>query len=369
MNFGERLLELREAASRAPERSTRAIVLDRLGVMLQDLEDIVHESATPARTRDKIQNFLGAVEKSATELGPRLHHSAFALNVVGDAMAAADLISKPVVEFLQVGLYFFGLEQIEKRWSARAAVYSGIHADYLQEFLDRDSLKRLLEDASGRRQRGKIFCLTWSYLNSLRKAYWKHCRASEDAMDVALAGEVPSDRAAEPITESVVSEEKPESTDRVAMVLGVFQNALSARQRWIYLAKNRSLAIGDVGASSNNQGALDPLSAWRAELESTLGDSDLGWTEIATKLGINEKTAKREYLKSLHVLLSECSTAVFGAERIPSHYVRRVLETIRSIVYEKDLRLKDNIGRGLNTLVEKWEVALRFVLNHQRISA
>jgi hypothetical protein len=95
----------------------------------------------------------------------------------------------------------------------------------------------------------------------------------------------------------------------------------------------------------------------------------MNWGEIATQVGINEKTAKREYLRSLDILLRSCAAQVFGPEWIPSGFVKRVLEQIRTIVREKDLRIKSSTGRGMGRLVQKWEVALRFVLNHQRVSA
>ena len=106
-----------------------------------------------------------------------------------------------------------------------------------------------------------------------------------------------------------------------------------------------------------------------AALDEPAPDHDLGWAEVSEHLGINEKTAKREYLRSLHVLLEQSCHAVFNGERIPSAYVRRILAQIRSVVHEKDLRLKSSTGRGMGVLVEKWEVALRFVLNHDHVTA
>jgi hypothetical protein len=50
--------------------------------------------------------------------------------------------------------------------------------------------------------------------------------------------------------------------------------------------------------------------------------------------------------------------------------VRRIQDALLSSIREKDLRLKDhNTGRGMGVLVEKWQVALRFVLASERISA
>lgn len=358
--------ELRAARAKAADGSTRKAVLDRLEACLEDLRAQARSEETPDRTRAKILAFLDHFAAAHEKLGVRLFQPGFVLNTAGEAMARAGLISRPVVELLQVGLYFFGFDQIERRWSSRAAVYSGIHADYLQEYLGRESLKAVMLEAAQLFARGRVFCLTWHYLNSLRKAYWKHCRESEDALDVAVTGEVALGVASEPAAPP--AEAESEGPDRVALMLGIFQRELTARQRWIYLAKNRSsLAAGAVHGPALAGG--EPLAALFAELGDPSPGADFGWTEIALALGINEKTAKREYLKALHVLLKESAEAVFGMDRIPSNYVRRVLESIRAVVYEKDLRLKQSTGRGLNTLVEKWEVALRFVLNHQRVSA
>lgn len=374
MTYSILMDELRAAGLKADEGSTRKAVLERLEECLRELGAWKDAPETSDRLRVKVSAFLDHVLAARATLGTRFFHPAFVINVAGEAMARADLIARPVVELVQVGLYFFGFDQIEKRWSARAAVYSGIHADHLQAYVSRDTLKALVEAARERIAQGKVFCLTWHYLNSLRKAYWKHCRRSEDALDVAVTGDVPSDARHEPAAPAIdaieaIEDPREAGKDRVALMLKIFQDGLSARQRWIYLAKNRSLLASGGTAGDAEAGAADPLARLLADLGAQGCESDLGWSEIAERLGINEKTAKREYLKSLHTLLRSSAEAVFGHERIPSHYVRRVLESIRAVVYEKDLRLKSSTGRGLETLVEKWEVALRFVLNHQRIPA
>lgn len=361
MRISAILEQTRGARDRAEAGGGRRAVLDRLADMITELERQAGAVETPERTRAKLKSLLRHIERAHDTLGGRMFHTAFALNVIGEGMARADLVHKRVVEFVQVGLYFFGLEQIERRWSSRATVYSGVHADHLGEFLGRKALKELLADARARMAEGRVFCLTYAYLNSMRKAYWKHCRASEDALDVAIAAETMSDEQAA----TLAAPEAPDPSDRVALMLDIFDRKLSARQRWIYLAKNRSSLFEDSGAS---QGVDDDL------LALLLGDrlpphADLGWAEIARRLDMNEKTAKREYLRSLHVLLKESSQAVFGEARIPSNYVRRILEQIRGIVYEKDLRIRSATGRGMSTLVQKWEVALRFVLNHERVVA
>lgn len=354
--------ELRAALDRAEPGSSRKAVLDRLRLMLDTLREQVVCEDTPVRTRKKIEGFLVHLDRAHLELGSKLFHVSFALNVVGEGMARADLIHRSVSEFVQVGLYFFGLDQIERRWSSRATVYSGVHADHLGEFMGRRPMKDLLTDARKRMDAGRIFCLTYAYLNSLRKAYWKYCRASEDALDVAVTADGVSTEA--PL---VVLDPEPtvDPSDRVALMLDIFGRSLTDRQRWIYLAKNRSAV---------SKGEMSLADVGEHLLALVLGEAappgvDLGWSEIASRLEINEKTAKREYLRTLHTLLKESSERVFGSGRIPSNYVRRILEQIRAIVYEKDLRIRSSTGRGINTLVEKWEVALRFVLNHERVVA
>lgn len=359
------LEELRAARERADAGSGREAVLDRFAAMIEELERQAGAAETPARTRAKVTRLLEHVVGAHESLGSRLFHTAFALNVVGEGMARAELIHGKVVEFLQVGLYFFGLEQIERRWSSRATVYSGVHADHLGPFLARGSLKELMADAKARMAEGRVFCLTYAYLNSMRKAYWKHCRASEDALDVAVTSEAVSEdhaRAAAGLAEPV---DAPDPSDRVQLMLDIFESKLTQRQRWIYLAKNRgSLTADDAGPAADDANWLAMLLG-----EEAGPGADLGWAEIANRLAINEKTAKREYLRSLHVMLKESAEAVFGREQIPSRYVRRILEQIRGIVYQKDLRIKQTTGRGMSTLVEKWEVALRFVLHHERVVA
>src|SRR6185503_11686213 len=106
----------------------------------------------------------------------------------------------------------------------------------------------------------------------------------------------------------------PDASDRVSMMLGIFRRALTARQRWIYLAKNRSSLHSDEAARSSPSGAPDALEALMGELGDGPVHADLGWSGIAETLGINEKTAKREYLKSLHTILKECAGAVFGGD-------------------------------------------------------
>lgn len=348
-------------ASKEKSRSSAMVrdVLDRLVHCLRTLDSQRSDPSCPERTAAKIQLFLAHVEASARDLGSKMHHPAYSLNVMGEAMVRSGLIHGAVVEFLQVGLYFYGLDQIERRWPSQAIVYSGVHCDSLGEFLSRSSLKELLAAGQSRLEAGRHFCLTYIYLNQLRRAYWKHCRASEDALDVAIRGTL-VEAEAEHADGGGRAEAGWDPGDRVQLLLGVFRDQLSDEQRFIYLAKTRA-RLRDAAP-----GAVP------STIEELLGDlagddsGGMSWSEIARRLQINEKTAKREYLKTLHTLLKATAEAVLGAEGLSRGYVRRVLALIREIIAEKDLRIRSNNGRGLRTLVEKWEVALRFVLNHER---
>ena len=352
------LMDLRAARERAAGPRLREI-LDPFERMLERVIALAGDERAPGRTRSKAAVFLDRIESAHADLGARFFHPSFLLNSVGDAMARANLPSNAVLDFIQVGLYFYGLDQIERRWSHQAAIYSGIHADLLTEYVGRESVKRLLIVAQARFAEGRVFCLTWHYLNALRKAYWESCRVSQDALDVAIASEE--------IGEAAVLDVAPHgdaSSDRVRLMLDIFAGALTRRQQWIYLAKNR-VSLDDAGTAIE----AVPADLLVAAGESFAADGGLGWTAIAARLGINEKTAKREYLRSLHILLRQSAQAVFGEGRIPSRYVRRILDQIRGIVEEKDLRIRSSTGRGLGSLVEKWQVALRFVLNHAKVSA
>ncbi len=358
--------ELHAALSKAEAGSSQAAVLDRFLNVLDVLTWQEGDAATPDRTRGKITSFLNRLEAAHDGLGSNIVLPAFAINVLGEAMVRSNLIHECVVDFMKVSLYFYALDQIERRWSARAAIYTGIHADLIMKFLDRRELKSLIRLGAERVASGRVFCLTYTYLNALRKAYWEHCRASEDALDIAVVS-TDQDRLewVESCLEPVEADDHSlDSEDRIGLMLGIFSDTLTKQQQWIYLAKNRSAWRGTEGQKPD--AAVDRLIA---TLDCRPPDGDLNWTEIAERLGINEKTAKREYLRALDTLLRSSAEWVFGSEWIPSGFVKRVLEQIRSIVRQKDLRIRNTTGRGMGPLVQKWEVALRYVLNHQRVSA
>lgn len=343
------------ASTGATPQSSKQILLERATQMLASLQAQASNAATPERVRGKLAVFEASLEETRARLQERMLDPVFLLNAVGEAMGRSRLISQPVVSFLQVGLYFFGLEQIERRWPSQAAAYSSIHADHLAECLSRDGLKAILQKAQHRQAQGRAFCLSWHYLNGLRRAYFAHCRESCDALDHARSGEV---------LDSVPMEDAAADSafERTDFLLRLFRNELTPVQRWIYLAKNRS--------ALEAAGEPDALSRLLAEAGEAPPDADLGWVEIAARLGINEKTAKREYLSALHSILRASAQRVYGSGVIGNTYVRRILDSLAATIREKDLRLKDNnTGRGMGVLVEKWQVALRFVLSHERISA
>lgn len=365
----QRLLhELHVARARAATGGGQAALLTRFGEALDVLTCQQSDPETPERSRRKIAIFLEQVEAARERIGASFMQPSYLLNVLGDAVVRSDLIHREVTRCLQVGLYFFGLDQIERRWSAQAAIYSGLHADLLTRFLGRDSLKGLIKQGRERIAEERIFCLTYAYLNALRRAYWDYCRNSQDALDMAVTGE---ELAALPLQAPDGDDEVETSLepgDRVGLMLDIFDRCLTPDQQWIYLAKNRS-HLQEVPSEEAATSRAQKLELLLRSLEDKDETSDLCWPEIAGRLGINEKTAKREYLKALHTLLVRSSEYMFGETWIPSGYVKRVLQQIRTVVTEKDLRIKHSTGRGLGTLVKKWEVALRFVLNHQKVSA
>ncbi|HYC76961.1 MAG TPA: hypothetical protein VEI02_04960 [Planctomycetota bacterium] len=352
----------RDARRRVEEGGERAVVLDRFRDLCASLERKRDAAATRGEHREKVSAFLARIDDAFERLGDQLFQPSYLLNVIGDAVVRSALISQEAVETLRVGLYFHGLRVIERRFAPRSATYFAVHADLLETFLGRDALKQMVADGREKIEAGKVFCLTYHYLNALKKAYWALQRKAADALDhVSVEAEAvePSSEAAEPALDA---------TDRVGLMMEIFRRKLSATQQLVYLAKNRS-GESACAAAEAAAGGDDALVKLLRELDAELeGHGNLGWSEIAARLSINEKTAKREYLRALHTLLQESARAVFGMD-IESGYVRRVLAQLREIVYEKDLRIRTNAGEGLSRLVEKWEVALRFVLNHGRVSA
>jgi hypothetical protein len=360
MTMDSTMLErLRVETSAESREVDRAAVLDRFRSMLARLQEMVAAERTPSATRAKCVRFLDLIDESYARLGNALFQPAYVLNVVGDALVRTRLIAEPVIAFIQIGLYFHGIRQIECRFRTRAAAYLATHADLVTSYVSRPALKQLIEDGTKKLAEGKVFCLTYHYLNALKREYFRALRESQDALDHAVGDAAPRENAERHAAAGV------DPADRVGLMLEIFATKLTATQQMVYLAKNRS----HPAAPLEHVPAFEPFrnlfEGLNAELE---GHGNLGWSQIAAKLLVNEKTAKREYLRALHTLLRECSQAVFGM-KITSNYVRRTLDQLRAVVDAKDLRLRGATGDGLPRLVEKWEVALRFVLNHERALA
>jgi hypothetical protein len=352
----------REAKAKASAGGESAALLERFSALVAGLERKLAAAETSAGHLAKASEFLDLVRAAHARLGDQFFDPSYLLNVVGDAVVRTGLLAEEAVEFLRVGLYFHGQRVIDRRFASRSAVYHSLHAEMTASFYGRESLKRLVAEGREKIASGKVFCLTYYYLNELKKAYWAHLRRSQDALDRAAAESDAGELSIQ------TAESSLDASDRVELMMEIFRRKLTATQQMAYLAKNRK---GESAAAlAEAAGRVEPeflrlLQGLDAELD---GHGNLGWTEIAERLEINEKSAKREYLRALHTLLHESSRAVFGVE-VESAYVRRVLAQLREIVYEKDLRIRSNAGEGLSRLVEKWEVALRFVLNHGRVPA
>lgn len=355
----------RVARGRADERGERAVVGERYRALCAGLAAKRANAATRGEHLEKVDAFLKLLDEAALKLGDQLHQPSYLLNVVGDAVVRTSLVSEEAVEFLKVGLYFYGLRVVERRFASRAPAYFAAHADLIERFSSRAAVKQMVADGRAKIDSGKVFCLTYYYLNELKKAYWAATRRATDALDrvvVAADGDVGGTAAAADGAEGF------DASDRVGLMMEIFRRKLTAVQQLVYLAKNRrgeNASELAAAAGGVDDAFLRLLRGLDAELE---GHGNLGWSDLALRLDLNEKTAKREYLRALHTLLHESARAVFGVE-IESAYVRRVLAQLREIVYEKDLRIRSNAGEGLARLVEKWEVALRFVLNHGRVTA
>jgi hypothetical protein len=355
------LERLRDEAIASGQDSDRAAILDRFRSMLSRLNELASNAETPAGTRSKVNSFMSLLDAAHGRLDAALFEPAYLLNVVGDALVRTRLINDAVIDFVQVGLYFHGIRQIERRFRTRTGAYLAAHADLIAAYVSRRSLKQLIDDGQAKLAAGKVFCLTYHYLNALKKEYFKDRRASRDALDHAVAeSRVPE------VSGSANDSTAGEPSDRVGLMLEIFANKLTATQQLVYLAKNR---LAHETAGFAHVPAFQPFKHLFEGLNEELnGHGNLGWSEIAARLSVNEKTAKREYIRALHVLLRETAHAVFGLT-ITSNYVRRVLDQLRVVVDAKDLKIRGSTGDGLPRLVEKWEVALRYVLNHERALA
>ncbi len=153
--------------------------------------------------------------------------------------------------------------------------------------------------------------------------------------------------------------------DRVTIMLRVFVEELSETQQRVYLMRHPFPK--ESGSRDTLLSFDDQLAAFLDECDAQQGKT-AKWTSIAARLDTTEKTAKKEYLRALHGLLAGACDSIFQGKS-PSGLVRRMLTLLNKIVHERDLRIRDNAGLGLGKIVARWEVALRFVLNNDRVSA
>lgn len=368
MNFLELKSRLDEALRGMSGDRDKQRLVYQFGELVEAVESVATSAKTPQRVAAKAAAFLNVLNDKAGEHADTFWHPSWLLNFVGEAFVHANYISEPVVTFLSTGLYFHGITHIERREGARAPQMMMAHGELLGDYLSRKSLKELIQSAQERISSGRVFCLVHDYINTLKKRYWALCRKSEDACDRAtyLAYE-DNERADLPVDESspaeTSGEENRDVADRLQLMLRLFAEGLSEQQQLIYLSRHRVPALDRVRLTE---------AAERSEIEQLVmeiqggSDSRPTWPDLGKALGMSEKAVKREYLRALHLLLRECSDRLLEGRR-RSSMLDRVLNELRSVINERDLRMKGQTGRGMPHLVKRWEVALRFVLNHDRI--
>ncbi len=367
-----KLLELKsrmeEALKAHSTHRDKQRLVYQFGELIEAVEAICEGADTPPRVACKARSFMAVLDEKAGEHADTFWHPSWLLNFVGEAMVRANYIAEPVVTFLSIGLYFHGLSFIERNGGTRQPRMMLAHGELLGEYVSRRSLKALVESGAARIDGGGVFCLVHDYINALKKRNWAMSRNSQDACDSALnlvfedgqRQDLPVDESS-PVETS--DHEHREVGDRLQLMLRLFAEELSDQQQMIYLARHRipalnSARLADTGERSEIERLVVELQGGHAERPT--------WPELAQALGMSEKRVKREYLKALHLLLRECSDQILK-DRRRSSMLDRVLGEIRSVVNERDLRMKGQTGRGMPHLVKRWEIALRFVLNHDRV--
>lgn len=325
--------------------------------LVSSLEAIAEAGETPERVRGKARSFLDLLSRKAEEHGARFWHDGYALNVVGEAMVTLRYVAEPVLRFLSSGLYFYGISHIERNHRRQGPGLMAAHADHLVEYTGRQSIKAVLRDGQRALEEKGRFCLVYHYVNSLKKKYWADKRRSNDACDCSVPLIEENDTSCFPDVDGS-SDPVMGAQDRVILMLRLFAERLTPDQQKVYLMRQKLPGIDSLRGSAANR----KLGAFLEEFDNG-GDVGRTWSSISASLGMTEKSAKREYLRGLLILLRESSAVVLGGDR-PPRFVRRMMSTLQSIVQERDLRIRDNAGRGLGKIVERWQVALRFVLNH-----
>ncbi|HGY92953.1 MAG TPA: hypothetical protein ENK43_17455 [Planctomycetes bacterium] len=354
-------------AEKALPRGTRRLAYE-FSDLLGRVTEMAESDATPSRTRGKAWEFLACLTGRAAEHGEQFHQEAFLLNFVGEALVQSDYRNEAVLDFMKTGLYFYGLAHIERFHRAQSFSYMSAHAELISDYFSRAAMKSLVRFGRERIAEGRPFCLVHHYLNALKKRYWATRREEQDALSVSVSLDAVGDADVSQRTSSSVSDrletaEGAESEDRVALMIRIFGTRLTELQQRIYLHRHPVA----VQALYDEEGRLeDELRSLVSEARGDEG-ARLTWMEISQRYGLAEKSAKREYLRSLVVLLGEAAEAVHTDLRQP-HFVRRVLRSLRSVIQERDLKLRDGSGRGLGRIVERWEIALRLVLNNIRVT-
>ncbi|MCB9833627.1 MAG: hypothetical protein H6807_14250 [Planctomycetes bacterium] len=356
----ERMTALLEDARISRERKRLAY---EFGGLLEAVAAVAARADAPEGTRAKAAAFIAVLEDKEVEHEAAFFQEVFLLNIVGEAMARTSYLAQPVIDFLRGALYFHGVSWVERNQRGNSLAYLGAHAELVMEMTSRRGLKALLAVAAERFAADRPFCLSNHYLAELKKRYWAGRRESEDACDrsVSLEAENGSLEAASRLT--VDRDAQPATgEDRVQVMLRVFARDLGEIGQRVYLLRH---PIGRQEMASVHPDLAAELAAMLDGDETGGGRNN--WTQISDRLGISEKVAKKEYLRALHDLLAGAAREIYG-DRLPSSFVRRVLGTLRSILQERDLRIKENVGRGMTRLVERWEIALRFVLNNERLA-
>ena len=150
-------------------------------------------------------------------------------------------------------------------------------------------------------------------------------------------------------------------------MLEIFATKLDATQQRVYLAKNR---LAQETAGLSHVPAFQPFRSLFQGLNDELDGTRK--PRAGPRSPRASRSTRRPPSASTSARSTSCSARplrpIFGLN-ITSNYVKRVLDQLRLVVEAKDLRIRGATGDGLPRLVEKWEVALRFVLNHERALA
>lgn len=354
------------ASATVPRERKRLVY--QFGELLRGVESVVANEKTPKGTRPKAVKFLEVLSEKEALHRDEFFLEAYLLNFVGEAMVRAEYKGKAVIEFVRTGLYFYGISNIERFHRRQSMAYTTAHSELLMDYTNRKGLKALVERAQEKLADGKNFCLVNDYMNALKKRYWAGLRENDDACDSSVSldaveaqGGAMSD--AELGTEHVDREaDVTNYEDRVALMLRVFVENLTETQQRVYLMRHPMMRDESRKAFASFD---ERLAQFLDELESEHTKA-ANWSDIAAKLDTTEKTAKKQYLRALHGLLSGACDEIFQS-KLPSGMVRRMLNLLTKIIQQRDLRIRDNAGLGLGKIVQRWEVALRFVLNNNRV--